>query len=69
LINKSKRPYIYVGGGAASRNMEGLILALADKIDACVGCTFMGISCIPSRHERFLGMQGMHGRYASTKAN
>ena len=69
LINQSKRPYIYVGGGAESRNMGELILALADKIDACVGCTFMGISCIPSKEERFLGMQGMHGRYASTKAN
>ena len=69
LINAAKRPYIYVGGGAGSRNMGKTIMALAEKIDACIGCTFMGISCIPSKYERFLGMQGMHGRYASTKAN
>jgi acetolactate synthase-1/2/3 large subunit len=69
LINAAKRPYIYVGGGAGSRDMGKMIMALAEKIDACIGCTFMGISCIPSRYERFLGMQGMHGRYASTKAN
>ena len=69
LINASKRPYIYVGGGAGSRDLGKTIQELADKIDACIGCTFMGISCIPTKHERFLGMQGMHGRYASTKAN
>ena len=49
--------------------MGKVIMALAEKIDACIGCTFMGISCIPSKYERFLGMQGMHGRYASTKAH
>ena len=69
LINEAKRPYIYVGGGAGSRNMGDLVMKLADKIDACIGSTFMGISCIPSSCERYLGMQGMHGRYASTKAN
>ena len=69
LINASKRPYIYVGGGAGSRNMAKIIMRLAEKIDACIGSTFMGISCIPNSCERYLGMQGMHGRYASTKAN
>ena len=69
LINKAKRPYIYVGGGAASRNLGKAVMALADKIDACIGSTFMGLSCVPGSCERYLGMQGMHGRYASTKAN
>ncbi|MBO5517844.1 MAG: biosynthetic-type acetolactate synthase large subunit [Firmicutes bacterium] len=69
LINAAKRPYIYVGGGAASRNLGTAIMELADKIDACIGSTFMGLSCIPGSCGRYLGMQGMHGRYASTKAN
>ncbi|MCR4805763.1 MAG: biosynthetic-type acetolactate synthase large subunit [Clostridia bacterium] len=69
LINAAKKPYIYVGGGAGSRNLGRKIMALADRIDACIGSTFMGTSCIPDSCERFLGMQGMHGRYASTKAN
>ena len=69
LINASERPFIYVGGGAASRNLSETIMQLADRIDACIGSTFMGLSCIPASCDRYLGMQGMHGRYASTKAN
>ena len=69
LINASQRPFLYVGGGAASRNLGQKIVALADKIDACIGSTLMGISCVPDSCNRYLGMQGMHGRYASTKAN
>lgn len=69
LINSSKRPYIYIGGGAAGLGMTESIKALAEKIDAFVGCTFMGLSTMPNSYERFLGMQGMHGRYASSMAN
>ena len=66
LVNESKRPYIYIGGGAAGLGMGEEILAFAEKIDAYIGCTFMGLSAIPDGHGRFLGMQGMHGHYASS---
>ncbi len=69
LINASKRPYIYVGGGATGLDMTEDVKELAEKIDAFIGCTLMGLSTIPNSYERFLGMQGMHGRYASTMAN
>ena len=69
LINKAKRPYIYIGGGAAGRGMTDDIIALAEKIDAYVGCSFMGLSALPNSCERFLGMQGMHGKYPSSMAN
>ncbi len=69
LINKSKRPYIYIGGGAAGAGMTEDIKALAEKIDGYIGCTFMGLSALPNSYERFLGMQGMHGQYASSMAN
>lgn len=69
LINNAKRPYIYIGGGAAGEGMTEDIKALAEKTDAYIGCTFMGISALPNSYERFLGMQGMHGKYASTMAN
>ena len=68
LLNEAKRPYIYIGGGAAGLGLGAEVLALAEKIDAYVGCTFMGLSAIPDGHERFLGMQGMHGHYASSMA-
>ena len=67
-INKAKRPYIYFGGGMVSAEAQELMLALADKIDAPIGCSLMGISGIPTEHPRFLGMQGMHGHYASSMA-
>ena len=34
LVNESKRPYIYIGGGAAGLGMGEEILAFAEKIDA-----------------------------------
>ncbi len=68
LVNKAERPYIYIGGGAAGLGLGGEVLALADKIGAYIGCTFMGLSAIPDGHDRFLGMQGMHGHYASSMA-
>lgn len=68
LIAKAKRPYIYFGGGVISGNAAEEIIALADKIDAPIGCSLMGLSAVPSNHPRFLGMQGMHGHYASSIA-
>lgn len=69
LINSAQRPYIYIGGGAAGAGMTKDIKALAEKIDGYIGCTFMGLSAFPSSYDRFLGMQGMHGQYASSMAN
>lgn len=66
LLNTSKKPYIYIGGGAAGLGLGKEVLDLAEKIDCVVGCSFMGLSAIPDGNERFLGMQGMHGHYASS---
>ena len=66
IINSAKRPYIYFGGGIVSSGAEEELKELAELIDAPMGCSMMGLSCIPSDNPRFLGMQGMHGHYAST---
>lgn len=68
LINNAKCPYIYCGGGVLSGNASEEAVALADKIDAVLGCSFMGLSAISTDNKRFLGMQGMHGHYASSMA-
>lgn len=68
LINASKRPFIYFGGGLITSEAQEEMLALAKKIDAPIGCSLMGLSGIPTDHPRFLGMQGMHGHYASSMA-
>ncbi|MBR6729042.1 MAG: biosynthetic-type acetolactate synthase large subunit [Clostridia bacterium] len=67
-INEAERPYIYFGGGLIASDAQAEMLALADAIDAPLGCSMMGLSGIPTHHPRFLGMQGMHGHYASTMA-
>jgi acetolactate synthase-1/2/3 large subunit len=67
-IDASERPYVYFGGGVIASGATEEVLALADAIDAPVGCSFMGLSGVPTDHPRFLGMQGMHGHYASTMA-
>ena len=66
LISEAERPYIYVGGGAAGLGMGEAIVDFAEKIDAVIGCSFMGLSAVPQGSVRFLGMQGMHGHYASS---
>lgn len=66
IINAAKRPFVYFGGGLISSGAQAEMLELADKIDAPIGCSLMGLSAIPTDHPRFLGMQGMHGHYASS---
>ncbi len=66
IINSAKRPFIYFGGGVITADAKDEVLALADKIDAPIGCSLMGLSAISTDHPRFLGMQGMHGHYASS---
>ena len=67
-INGAKKPFIYFGGGMITSAAQEEVLALAEKIDAPIGCSMMGVSGVPTDHPRFLGMQGMHGRYASSTA-
>ena len=67
-INNSEKPFIYFGGGLIASEAQDEVLQLAEMIDAPIGCSMMGISGVPTDHPRFLGMQGMHGRYASSTA-
>ena len=68
MIAASKRPYIYFGGGVLIGDATEEVTALAEKLDAPMGCSLMGLSAVPYNHPRFLGMQGMHGHYASSVA-
>ncbi|MCF0145671.1 MAG: thiamine pyrophosphate-binding protein, partial [Eubacterium sp.] len=68
MIKNSKKPFIYIGGGAKAGYMTSEVIGLADLIDAPIGSSLMGLSVVPSRHPRFLGMQGMHGHFASSRS-
>ncbi len=66
MIAASEKPYIYCGGGVIAAGVSEEIMTLADTIDAPIGCTMMGLSAVPTDHPRYLGMEGMHGHYASS---
>lgn len=68
MINSAKRPFIYAGGGVSISGTSDYILKLAEKIGAPIGTSMMGLSAIPRSFRGFVGMTGMHGRYAATRS-
>lgn len=68
LINESKYPLIYCGGGVINGNCAEFIEPLAEKTDAFAAFSMMGLTAMDSSSPRYLGMSGMHGRYAATRA-
>ncbi len=68
LIEAAKRPCIYMGGGVVISDASKELLDFAERIDAPIASSMMGLSAFPRSHPRFLGMIGMHGNYAATKA-
>lgn len=68
LIASSHRPFIYVGGGVVTAGASDALIRFAQALHAPVGSSMMGLSAMPQRHPLFLGMTGMHGRFAASKA-
>ena len=68
LINKSKRPVIYAGGGVKSSEGGELLDIFSKKIDTPVLNTLMGLGGIDRSNELSLGMVGMHGSKESNLA-
>ncbi len=66
MLAEAVSPYIYIGGGVITADASEEVLALAEKIDAPIGSTLMGLSAIDNDNERFLGMVGMHGHYPAS---
>ncbi|NLP47502.1 MAG: biosynthetic-type acetolactate synthase large subunit [Clostridiales bacterium] len=67
LIRKAKRPFIYLGGGVVISDASEELVAFAEKIGAPMGSSMMGLSAVANDHPLFLGMTGMHGRFAASK--
>ena len=68
MIRQSQRPLIYAGGGVINGNCADALVALAEKADAYAAFSMMGLTAMDTKNPRHLGMNGMHGRYAATKA-
>jgi acetolactate synthase-1/2/3 large subunit len=65
VIKAAKRPFIYAGGGVGSSEACEELRLFAEKIDAPVGISAMGVGCFPSEHPLLTGMIGMHGTKTS----
>ena len=65
LIKESKKPFIYVGGGAVISGAYEEVREFAAKVDAPVCDTLMGKGVFDGHDERYTGMIGMHGTKTS----
>lgn len=61
LIKKSKRPFVYAGGGVVSCGAENALSEFVCRIDAPVSLSLMGQAAFNNKDEHFVGMLGMHG--------
>ncbi|MDD1426301.1 biosynthetic-type acetolactate synthase large subunit [Dolichospermum sp. ST_sed9] len=61
LISESRRPLLYVGGGAIAANAHEEVKELAELFNIPVTTTLMGIGAFDEHHPLSLGMLGMHG--------
>lgn len=68
IIAESKKPFIYAGGGVVISDASSELSEFADTIDAPIGTSMMGLSAVGFNNPKFLGMTGMHGRFAASKA-
>ena len=66
LIENSKRPVIYAGGGVILSGASSQLRKLAEITNIPVTMTLLGLGGFPGEHSLSLGMLGMHGtRYAN----
>ena len=65
LLQKAKKPYIYVGGGAVISEAADEVREFAKKLDAPVCDTLMGKGAFDGHDDLYTGMIGMHGTKTS----
>lgn len=65
MIGESKKPFIFVGGGAVLSDASKELYTFAKKVDAPVTDSLMGKGAFPGTDPAYTGMLGMHGTKAS----
>lgn len=68
LMKASKKPFIYSGGGIISSGAHKELIEFAEKFQAPVATSLMGIGGFPETHRLSTGLIGMHGSKASNMA-
>jgi acetolactate synthase-1/2/3 large subunit len=60
-ISRAERPVILAGHGVLHAGAEAELLAFAEKIQAPIAWTLLGIGAVDERHPLAYGFMGMHG--------
>ena len=65
LIRRSKKPFVFVGGGAVISGANEELKKFVERVDAPVCDSLMGKGAYPGTDDRYTGMLGMHGTKVS----
>lgn len=65
MIQKAKKPYLFVGGGAVISEASHELLEFVEKVQAPVSDSLMGKGAFDGNHRLYTGMLGMHGTKTS----
>ena len=68
ILRRSRRPLLYLGGGAIAAGAHEAAKAFAEKTRMPVTNTLLGKGAFPEQHELSVGMLGMHGTAYANKA-
>jgi acetolactate synthase-1/2/3 large subunit len=68
MIDAAERPLLFAGGGVISSGASAELRELAERLDAPVALTLMGLGAFPAGHRLCTGLTGMHGTVASNRA-
>ena len=66
MINRARRPVLYIGGGIIHSDAVAQVRCIAQKAKIPTTMSLMGLGAMPSNHSLSLGMVGMHAaRYTN----
>jgi acetolactate synthase-1/2/3 large subunit len=68
LIRSAERPFIYAGGGVITSNASQELVEFSQRLNAPIGSSMMGLTAVANDYPLMLGMTGMHGKYAASRA-
>lgn len=68
IINESKRPFAYCGGGIRLSGAEDLVSEFINKADIPASYTLMAAGTLEYGDKNNMGLLGMHGMYSGNKA-
>lgn len=67
-LSKAKKPVVLAGAGIMHADAVAEFREFIDRYQLPTLTTLLGLGVLPSEHEQFLGMGGMHGSFAANMA-